>query len=107
MTDQIQRRALETWYEYGHPLHFDRIPSTLGLVGEAGEFADLVKKNQFKPNNDVSYDDFVNELGDVLYYVAILAHQIGMDLEGISKANYAKLQERERNGNGYNRGIET
>lgn len=102
--DKIQQRALETWYEPAHPLHLDHIPSTLGLVGEAGEFADLVKKNQYKPNNDVSFWDLVYELGDVLYYVAILAHQIGFDLDQISSLNYRKLQERENNGRGYNRG---
>ena len=104
--DKIQERALETWYDQGHELHLDFTPSTLGLVGEAGEFADLIKKRQFKPGSDVDLWDLVYELGDVLYYVAVLAHQIGFDLNAISKLNYDKLLERERNGNGYNRGLE-
>ena len=104
--DKIQERALETWYEENHGLHFDFVPSTLGLVGEAGEFADLIKKLQFKPGAEISMSDLSNELGDVLYYVAILAHQIGFDLDAISRLNYQKLQDRELNGEGYNRGTE-
>lgn len=102
--DKIQERALETWYEEDNKLYFDFVPSTLGLIGEAGEFADLIKKRQFKPGAEVDTWDLIYELGDVLYYVAILAHQIGFDLNAISKLNYDKLKSRERNGEGYNRG---
>jgi len=130
MSDQIQRRALQHWYTPDNPLHLDLMPSILGLVGEAGELADLHKKRIFKPGyhliigdgdyidelGDVLFyvailaiigdGDYIDELGDVLFYVAILAHQLGITLEELSQLNFAKLNEREKNGSGYNRGEE-
>ncbi len=103
--NKIQGRALETWYEPDHELYWDFLPSTLGLVGESGEFADLIKKRAFKPGAKVDIWDLTDELGDVLYYVAILATQLGFTLDQISEMNYAKLVTREQNNNGYNKGI--
>lgn len=104
--DKIQCRALETWYDVSHPLFSDLMPATLGLVGEAGEFADLVKKDKYKPGVTLRVEDFVEELGDVLYYLAILANWFGYTLDDISILNHSKLASREKIGNGYNRGNE-
>ena len=87
---------------------------TLGLVGEAGEIAEKVKKlfrdkNTFTPR-EVSADDRVEiakELGDVLWYVAQVASEFGVELEDIATGNIEKLRSRmERNtlhGDGDNR----
>jgi NTP pyrophosphatase (non-canonical NTP hydrolase) len=85
--DTIQQRALETWYYKDHELHQNLLPSVMGISGEAGELLDLVE-----------------ELGDVLYYVAILAHQLDITLDELSRLNHAKLTAREESGMGYNRG---
>jgi len=84
------------------------MPSILGLVGEAGELADLHKKRTFKPRYEhrVTKSDYIDELGDVLFYVAILAHQLGLTLEELSQLNFAKLNARAKDGTGYNRGEE-
>ena len=64
---------------------------TLGLCGEAGEVAEKVKKNI---RDGKSLDGVGLELGDVLWYLAILADDLGVDLEDIAKWNVDKLQRR-------------
>ena len=67
----------------------------LGLCGEAGEVADKIKKTI---RGDSSLDEvtgnIADELGDVLWYLAILADDLGVDLEAIAKWNVDKLQRR-------------
>jgi NTP pyrophosphatase (non-canonical NTP hydrolase) len=102
--DEIQLRALNHWYEGHHRLHSDLMPSVLGLVGEVGELADLHKKHVFKPDYCAKPGDYLDELGDALFYLAIAAAQCGVTLDELSEMNYEKLNERARNGTGYNRG---
>lgn len=65
----------------------------LGLCGESGEVADMVKKNWMQ-GHDLDLDHIVKELGDVLWYVAETATAIGVDLETIMKMNIDKLKAR-------------
>lgn len=72
----------------------DRLASAaLGLCGEAGEAADHVKKHLF---HDRALDRaaVVRELGDVLFYVAAVAHEVGADLDEVAEGNVAKLAAR-------------
>jgi NTP pyrophosphatase (non-canonical NTP hydrolase) len=70
---------------------------TLGLCGEAGEVADKVKKvlrdgqGQFSP---AVITGLKLELGDVLWYVAQLASELGLELDQIAQANLDKLASR-------------
>ena len=65
----------------------------LGLTGEAGEVADLVKKHSFQGHKfDSEY--MAKELGDVAWYLAVSADAIGYKLEDIFKMNIAKLEAR-------------
>ena len=69
----------------------------LGLAGESGEVADLVKKNLYpsKPGDgDDTQARLIDELGDVLWYVAILGIALNIDLEDIAAHNIAKLAAR-------------
>lgn len=68
----------------------------LGLVGEAGELAEKVKKGI----RDGSFDKGVaiKELGDVLWYVAACADGLGIDLETVAGVNLAKLHSRMKRG---------
>lgn len=68
---------------------------SLGLVGEAGEIANKVKKviRDNKPN-----DDLAGEIGDVLWYCAMLADHLDEDLGAIMQANIEKLQSRKKRG---------
>ena len=67
----------------------------LGLCGEAGEVADKIKKTV---RGDTPLDEvtgnIADELGDVLWYLAILADDLEVDLEDVAKWTVDKLQRR-------------
>lgn len=67
----------------------------LGLNGEAGEVADLVKKHIYH-GREMNYHELLLELGDVLWYLAFMAHGIWDlgGLQGIIDANVEKLKKR-------------
>ena len=68
----------------------------LGLVGEAGEVAEKVKKVIRDEDGDFSKLDelFKKELGDVLWHIAVLAAYFDIPLEDIAKMNIDKLASR-------------
>lgn len=65
----------------------------LGLTGEAGEVADLIKKNLCH-GHDLDKEKLHKELGDVLWYLAYAAETLGTSLEEIAKMNIDKLKKR-------------
>lgn len=65
----------------------------LGLAGEAGEVADLIKKT-LGHGHALESAVLQKELGDVLWYLAVLAKHFGMSLDGIAAANIHKLRLR-------------
>ena len=67
--------------------------SALGLCGESGEVADLVKKHRFQ-GHDLDLDHVAKELGDIAWYLAVGAYAIGYDLETILQMNVDKLENR-------------
>ena len=90
---QERSRATARYPEAGaNPIY-----PTLGLCGEAGEVADKVKKVLRDQNGAFSPEVIAAlelELGDVLWYVAQLATELGLDLEDIASANLEKLASR-------------
>jgi NTP pyrophosphatase (non-canonical NTP hydrolase) len=92
--DEIQRRALKTWHDpVLYPDALMRDHAVLGLVGEAGEVADQHKKDLFKPGGQTTIDERLDELGDVLYYLAILAWLDGCTIDELSQRNAEKLAD--------------
>lgn len=73
----------------------------LGLVGEAGEVADKLKK-VIRDNDGVLTDSVrdavAKELGDVMWYLAVLAYELDYDLNTIAQNNLDKLASRQERG---------
>ena len=65
----------------------------LGLAGETGEVADIIKKAKFQ-GHELDCAKAIDELGDVCWYVAILAEGLGVDLETVMRGNIDKLKQR-------------
>jgi len=65
----------------------------LGLCGESGEVADVVKKHKFQ-GHDLDKQKIIKELGDVCWYIAIMAEGLGVDLETVMQLNVDKLRNR-------------
>lgn len=65
----------------------------LGLMGEAGEVCDEVKKALFH-GKGLDRDALVKEIGDVLWYADRLLMWLGATMEQAMEANIAKLQAR-------------
>lgn len=80
-----------------YPAESKIVYPTLGLTGEAGEVADKVKK--VIRDNQGCFDDerkhqIALELGDVMWYAASLAHDLGFTLEEVCQMNLDKLASR-------------
>ena len=73
----------------------------LGMLGEAGEVAEKVKRI-FRDGNqelsDESRQDIAKELGDVLWYLSQIATDLDLSLENIAMQNIQKLQDRKNRG---------
>ena len=65
----------------------------MGLAGEAGECVDIVKKHLFQ-GHELDREKLKDELGDVLWYVAITARALGLTLEEVARHNVDKLARR-------------
>lgn len=66
--------------------------ATMGLAGEAGEIANKIKKHI--RDGALNFEDIANELGDVLWYCAALATELGLDLGHVAEGNLIKLEDR-------------
>ena len=71
----------------------------LGLAGESGEVAEKIKKmlRDDIPEETVR-ESLIKELGDVLWYVANLAHDLSITLDEVAHANVSKLLDRSERG---------
>ncbi len=73
----------------------------LGLSGEVGEVADKLKK-VIRDNDGVLTDPVrdavAKELGDAMWYLAVLAYELDYDLNTIAQNNLDKLASRQERG---------
>ncbi|MDX2974503.1 nucleoside triphosphate pyrophosphohydrolase family protein [Kribbella solani] len=71
----------------------------LGLVGETGEIAEKAKKVVRDKDSDFSQwdrEDLTKELGDVLWYTAVIADYFDIPLAEVAELNIAKLADRQK-----------
>lgn len=78
--------------KYG-PTEIMLVWNALGLAGEAGEVADIVKKVVFH-RHDYNREKLVDELGDVMWYVAAICSTMNIPLSEVLDRNVAKLRQR-------------
>lgn len=65
----------------------------LGLSGEVGEFNDMIKKVVFH-EAAADVDHLEKELGDIMWYIALICNAFGFDLDHVMQLNIEKLKAR-------------
>jgi NTP pyrophosphatase (non-canonical NTP hydrolase) len=65
----------------------------IGLSTEVGEFQDALKKHVFY-GKELDRVNLSEELGDMFWYMAIIADELGVDFESVMKTNIDKLKAR-------------
>lgn len=93
---QLEARATAIY-----PLEVKVIYPALGLAGEAGEICNKTKKilrDDGGRMTDEKRTQLIDELGDVFWYVANLATDLGVTLEEVARINLAKLNSRKERG---------
>jgi NTP pyrophosphatase (non-canonical NTP hydrolase) len=88
----FQTECLRTWR--GDLLGtLGRLNAVMGLCGEAGETCEHLKKEYFH-GKPLDKNAVALELGDCLYYLAMLAHELDIPLNDVAILNIDKLRER-------------
>lgn len=90
---QVKARKTAIYPKLGNNLWYP----ALGLAGESGEVAEKIKKIYRDQGGRVSVKDTLIlklELGDVLWYIANIAVELGLSLSDIANVNLGKLQSR-------------
>lgn len=84
--------------------------TALGLMGEAGEVAEKIKKiwrDKNKQIDDIDREEIKKEMGDVLWYLSQLAEELNIDFDDVAQTNLDKTASRLTrnliNGSGDNR----
>lgn len=86
--NDYQDLAVETCGPDRNPLML-----ALGVGGEAGEVMEIIKKGH-RPYKEVDVEHLDEEIGDVLWYLAVLAKHYGLNLSDIALHNIGKLEKR-------------
>lgn len=76
----------------GYILH-QLINGVMGLNGESGEVIDIVKKHLYQ-GHELDKNKLIDECGDVLWYLNLIAYALDVDLEHIAEYNISKLEKR-------------
>ncbi|HUY85202.1 MAG TPA: nucleoside triphosphate pyrophosphohydrolase family protein [Candidatus Dormibacteraeota bacterium] len=98
--NDYQKRALTTVISEGNEFN-DLLHWVLGINGESGEIAEKVKKIIRDKGGKVSAEDkkeLGREIGDVLWYLAVFAHHLGIKFDDVAADNLSKLADRQKRG---------
>ena len=88
-----QQMAMRT----ANPECKDLFNFVLGLTGEAGEVADIIKKHYFQ-GHELIKDDLVDEMGDCAWYLALGCEVMEISFDEMLQKNIEKLKKRYPNG---------
>ena len=105
--DEYQKAAMSTAV-YGNAqdgVDGNLVYPALGLAGEAGEYVDKVKKHWRNTQSMSAHNmtieqkvEFAKELGDVLWYLAVSAKELGFTFKEVAQMNINKLLDRRKRG---------
>lgn len=95
--DEYQQTSLGTWNPPPRDHIMDIMYLTLGVVGEAGEVAEKVKK--ILRNDDGNFskeklEELKKEIGDVIWYLSTLSYELGFSFNDVAQTNINKLADR-------------
>lgn len=98
--NDYQQQAISTDLSHGkgsEVLSVAFMDKVLGLLGESGEIAEKFKKILRDKDGKLTDDDrqeLTKELGDVLWYIALLGHYLDVPFDDIAAKNITKLKDR-------------
>jgi len=98
--NEYQKQAITTALPHPDPLMFKTIMA-MGVAGEAGEVLEKWKKVVAYKEGKITEEElkeFGKELADVVWYIAVLADALGIQLDDIMAQNLAKLHDRKKRG---------
>jgi len=100
MFDDYQKKAIVTNLAKEDPFK-ELMQQVLGLADEAGEVQSLFKKwirDQDADFDQLDKENITKELGDILWYIAVVAHDLDISLDDVAAKNIEKLQSRMKRG---------
>lgn len=71
----------------------DILHATLGIASEAGELTTTIKA-WMAYGKDLDVKNIVEEMGDLMWYVALMCQRLNIRMEDVAVNNIAKLYER-------------
>lgn len=96
---EYSKKAYSTAIYKDNTNYPDIIYPILGLCGETGEVAEKIKKCIRDNKGEVTKEfkiEIIKELGDVLWYINAIAHDLGFNLEEVAQVNIDKLFSRKK-----------
>ena len=91
---QFTREVLARKSDKYHPLFSnDLLHAAIGIATESGELLDALKKNAFY-GKSLDKINLQEELGDLLWYIALAAHDLGTTIDELMVQNTKKLTQR-------------
>lgn len=98
--DEYQKKALTTLLRHPDPL-MNKTILVMGIAGEAGEVVEKWKKMLTYWDSELTEErkqEFGKEMADVVWYIAVMAHEVGLSFDDIMRQNVDKLASRAQRG---------
>lgn len=93
--EKYQKKCLRTFNTNSQNENLCKL--SMGISGEAGEITDYIKKVVFH-GHDLNVEKIKEEVGDLIWYIAVLLWILNIDINDVLKSNIKKLQQRYPNG---------